>query len=399
MNFNKVPLAELQDRMIRFRAQMDRRNPEWQMTAILGKVNLYYFTGSMQDGLLLIPRDGEAVYWVRRSYERAMDESLFPRIEAMASYRDAARATGKCPATVHLETELVPLAQYQRLRKYFPFTDARAADFALSVTRAFKSPYELKLMEQAGEIHRRVMEEQVPRMLRQGMSEADLGAELFSALIAEGHHGVARFGAFETDIVVGYLCFGESSIYPACVNSPGGNYGMGPAVPMFGSRDRKLKAGDMVFIDSGAGAEGYHSDKSLTYMFGKPLPKAAYDIQERCVEIQDRIASMLVPGMIPSKIYFEIMKALEPAFLENFMGFGTQCAKFLGHGIGLVVDEWPVIAEGFDEPLEEGMVLAIEPKRGMAGVGLLGIENTFLVTPKGGRSISGKSRGLVPVSA
>jgi len=69
----------------------------------------------------------------------------------------------------------------------------------------------------------------------------------------------------------------------------------------------------------------------------------------------------------------------------------------LGHGIGLVVDEWPVIAEGFDEPLEQNMALAIEPKKGMPGVGMVGIENTFLVTTQGGRGLTGESPGLIPV--
>ncbi len=91
------------------------------------------------------------------------------------------------------------------------------------------------------------------------------------------------------------------------------------------------------------------------------------------------------------------MADLEPEFLTNFMGFGNHRVKFLGHGIGLWIDETPVIAEGFDEPLEEGMVLAIEPKKGIPEVGLVGIENTFVVTSHGGRSITGTSKGLVEV--
>ena len=73
---NTVPLYELEKRMDRFHAYMDRKNPDWEFTAIFGKVNLYYFTGTMQDGVLLIPRDENAVFWVRNSYSRALDESL-----------------------------------------------------------------------------------------------------------------------------------------------------------------------------------------------------------------------------------------------------------------------------------------------------------------------------------
>jgi len=92
-----------------------------------------------------------------------------------------------------------------------------------------------------------------------------------------------------------------------------------------------------------------------------------------------------------------VMADLEPEFLENFMGFGTRRVKFLGHGIGLQIDEIPVIARGFDEPLQEHMVLALEPKKGIAGVGMVGIENTFVVTPAGGRCITGDHPGLMPV--
>jgi Xaa-Pro aminopeptidase len=79
------------------------------------------------------------------------------------------------------------------------------------------------------------------------------------------------------------------------------------------------------------------------------------------------------------------------------MGFGGRRVQFLGHGIGLEVDEMPVIASGFDEPLEEGMTIALEPKKGIEGVGMVGIENTFVVTPGGGRPITGRDRGLIPV--
>jgi Xaa-Pro aminopeptidase len=91
------------------------------------------------------------------------------------------------------------------------------------------------------------------------------------------------------------------------------------------------------------------------------------------------------------------MDGLDPAFLKNFMGFGSRKARFLGHGIGLLIDEYPVIAKGFDEPLQEGMVIALEPKKGIENVGMVGIENTFLVTPAGGQCITGDHPGLMPV--
>lgn len=393
----QVPLFELQTRMNCFRAKMEASNPDWEVAVIFSKINLYYFTGTMQDGMLLIPRNDEAIYWVRRSYERALDESLFPYIKPMDSFRDAAASISNFPCAVYMETEVVPLALYQRFRKYFQITDVRSVDAQIAAVRAIKTTFELSLMEQSGRIHQRVLEDHVPKMLKEGMSEAELASQLFSVMIKEGHHGVARFGMFDTEMVLGHISFGESSIYPTYFNGPGGSYGMSPAVPLLGSRGRKLKKGDLVFIDIGCGVDGYHTDKTMTYMFGKSLPEEVISAHNKCVDIQNKIAEMLKPGVVPSHIYKTIMNNLSAEFLENFMGFGNRKVKFLGHGIGLVIDEWPVIAEGFSVPLQEGMAFALEPKKGIENIGMVGIENTFLVTPEGGRCITGDNPGLIPV--
>ncbi len=393
----KTPASELRDRMERFRLRMDAENPSWEFAAIFGRTNQFYFTGTMQDGVLLIPRTGEAVLWVRRSLERAEDESFFPDIRPMKSFRDAAAGMGVHSGTVHVETETVPLALLQRFLKHFPFTETAPLDAQAAKVRSKKSAYELAIMEQAGRIHRHVLEDCVPAMLREGMSEAELGGEVFSLMVREGHHGIARFGMFGTEIILGQLGFGENSLYPTSFDGPGGCYGIAPGAPVLGSRERTLNAGDLVFVDCACGVRGYHTDKTVTYMFGRALPEEAMEAHHRCVEVQNETASLLRPGIAPSEVYTTIIDGLSPGFLENFMGYGDRRAQFLGHGVGLQVDEVPVIARGFDEPLEEGMVLALEPKKGIRGVGMVGIENTFVVTRGGGRCITGTNPGLIPV--
>ena len=393
----RVPLKELNSRIERFRIQMNNDCPTWEITVVFSKINLYYFTGTMQEGVLFIPRQDEAVLWVRRSYDRAVEESLFPIIKPMESYRDAALMMKNIPDTVYLEKEIVPIAMLQRFQKYFPFSIVESADVQIGKVRSIKSIYELGLMEQSGEIHQRVTEELVPGLLKEGMSELEFFTDLYSVLIHEGHHGVARFGMFDTESILGQIAFGESSIYPTSFNGPGGNYGMSPAVPIHGSRNRKLRKGDLVFVDVGCGVEGYHTDKTMTYMFGKSLPEEVIDIHLQCVEIQNKVAAMLRPGAIPSFIYNSVLQGLDAGFLENFMGFGSRKVKFLGHGIGLTIDEMPVIANGFDEPIQEGMVFAVEPKKGIPHIGMVGIENTFVVTPQGGRNITGSHPGLLKV--
>ena len=393
----KTPLTELDNRMKRFKTVMDNMNPEWKMAVIFSKINLYYFTGTMQEGILIINHDDESIFWVRRSYERALDESLFRVIKPMNSFHDAAESQNQLPDTIYLETEVIPLALYHRFHKYFPFKNFKPVDNVIAKVRAVKSEYELSLMREAGKIHQHVLEDLAQEMLQVGMSEASLVAELFQVMVEEGHDGVTRFGMFDTEIVLGQLGFGESSIYPTYFNGPGGNYGLSPAVPLLGSRDRKLRNGDLVFIDVGCGVEGYNTDKTMTYMFGHSLPQYVIDIHYECVAVQNEIAAMLKPGVIPSDIYRIIMENLDKDFLRNFMGFGNRRVNFLGHGIGLLIDELPVIAEGFNEPLKEGMVFAVEPKKGIRDIGMVGIENTFIVTSHGGECITGINNGLIPV--
>jgi Xaa-Pro aminopeptidase len=216
-------------------------------------------------------------------------------------------------------------------------------------------------------------------------------------MMEEGHHGFARFGMFDTNIGIGQLGFGESSLYPTYFDGPGGNYGMSPAMPFWGSRERKLKKGDLVFVDVAFGLDGYHTDKTMSYMFGKSIPEKAIAEHDKCIEIQKRTAALLKPGAIPANIYREVMDALDNEFLVNFMGYGNRRVKFLGHGIGLQIDETPVLAAGFEEPIEEGMVFAIEPKKGISGVGMVGTENTYLVSAEGGQCLTGSNPGLILV--
>ena len=380
---DRVPEHELARRMERLRARLDLDQPDWRMTAILGRINLYYLTGTLQNGVLLIPREGDAVFWVKRSHSRACEESAFPNIRPMNSFRDAAEGRSY-EGTVLLEMETLPLAMYERFNKAFGFTAVKPMDGSMAAVRAVKSDFELERLRQAGVIHRAVLEDDLPALLRAGMSEAELAADVFRALVVRGHHGVSRVKAFNAELLLGQVCFGESALYGNPFTSPGGVRGFGPAVPFFGSPDRLLRRGDIVSVDTGCNVEGYHSDKTVTLVFQGRFSEEAAEAHERCLEIERETADRLRPGNVPSVIYQEMMGKLPPAFLSGFMGAGSDQVRFLGHGVGLEIDEYPVIAKGFDAPLEENMVIALEPKAWIPGEGMVGTENTFRVTPHGG---------------
>ena len=115
------------------------------------------------------------------------------------------------------------------------------------------------------------------------------------------------------------------------------------------------------------------------------------------MEIQKETAGLLKPGNIPSEIYNSVTSKLDADFLMGFMGVGNERVKFLGHGVGLQVDEYPVIANKFDEPLIENMTIAVEPKRSIENFGIVGVEDTYIVTKDGGKCITGGEKEIIVI--
>ena len=388
---------ELDNRRVNFCAAMDEVFPDWDTAVIISKVNQYYFTGTVQDALLLIPRGGEMTYHVRRSCERAELESPLDRIYPMQSYRDAAQRVGAACGNTYLEKEVVTCAMLERLQTYFRMNTVGSLDRVVRMVRAVKSPYELYWMERAGGQHDLLLRQGVPPLLREGMSEAEFIASLFKESFRYGHDGITRFHGFQTEIACGQIAFGENSLFPTSFNGPGGERGRSPAIPVAGS-GRRLKKGDLVFVDIGFGHNGYNTDATQVYCFGAEPSREALEAHRLCMDIERRVARQLMPGAVPSRIYHSIMADLGDERKRDFMGFGSRAVQFLGHGIGLQVDELPVIARGFEEPLEENMAFAIEPKKGIAGAGMVGVEDTYVVTATGGRCITGGNREIIIVN-
>jgi len=384
------------DRIRALRCALAAADPDFDTALIVGRVNQYYLTGTMQDGLLVLKRDGAVYFFVRKSYERAKLECPLDIVYPMSSYRDIADFISPAFGNTYIEANLVPVAMLDRLKKYFQMDRLKPLDRIILGLRAIKSEQELALITRSGGQHRRLLEEIVPTLLKEGMSEAQFHGALFDAMMNLGYHGVARFSMFQAEIVAGQLGFGENSVYPTCFDGPGGMKGMGPASPAAGSRERKLKKGDLVFVDVGFGIGGYHSDKTQVYAFGKPPAEDIAKIHRACVDVQRRCAELLTAGAVPSEIYAKIMGSLPESLSRGFMGCG-ESVSFLGHGIGLQVDELPVIARGFDEPLAENMVIALEPKCGIRGVGTVGVEDTYVVKSGYSECLTGGGRDILIV--
>lgn len=388
-----VPASELAARLERFRRAMDAAHPGWEMAAVNHKVAMYYFTGTIQEGVLLI-RPQDAVFWVRRSFERACNESHFSDIRPMHSFREAAAFYGSAPKVMYVETKKATLDWERMLHKYFAFEELGSFDSVLQDLRMVKSEYELKQMEQSGAIHETVLDIVAPKLIHGGISEAQLAIALYSEMVQRGSHGTARFNQALGEEAVGIASFGKSGLVRTGFDGPGGTDGTCIAVQSIGNAFRKLQPGRLVYLDIPCGFDGYHTDKTVVYYYGDlakdEQSKQLMEAQQRCLELEQEVVRLMVPGGSIENLYLRTMDKFDNIYGDAFMNGG----KFLGHSIGLVMDEAPAIAKGFKQPLQPGMTFAVEPKIALPGLGMVGTENTYVVTEKGARSLTGSSHLL-----
>ena len=251
-----VPASELEARLEKFCRLMDEMHPGWEMAAVNHKIAMYYFTGTMQEGVLLI-RPQDAIFWVRRNYERAVNESHFGDIRPMHSFREAAAYYGSAPRIMYVETKKATLDWERMLHKYFAFEEVGSFDAVLQELRLRKSAYELQQMERSGAIHETVLDVVAPKLIHAGISEAQLAIELYSEMVQRGSHGTARFNQSLGEEVIGIASFGKSGLVRTGFDGPGGTGGTCIAVQSIGNAFRKLKSGRLVYLDVPCGFDGF----------------------------------------------------------------------------------------------------------------------------------------------
>lgn len=386
---NAPAAQELLDRQRRLWQACQDALPGLDTVLVINKVNQYYLSGTMQDGLLVMRPDDLVRYFVRKSVTRAREECPLDIVVPIGSYRDMLSDLAPDLGHAGLELETMTLAASERIRKYFRIGQQSGIDRIILDQRAVKSDTELEIIAESGRQHARLLGELVPGMLREGMSETDFLADLYAAMVKLGYQGVSRFAMPQMEMIVGQLGFGTNAIYPTNFNGPGGMRGMSPAVPIVGDRHRRLRRGDLVFVDVGYGVDGYHSDKTQVYCFGGEPSERARSVHQACRDVLAGLVGGIRPGAVPAQLYAKALRDLPEVLRDHFMGFPDDPVRFLGHGVGLQIDEMPVIAAGFDQPLEAGMVLALEPKCAVPGEGMVGVEETYLVTAAGCRCVTG----------
>ena len=370
-----VPRDELERRWSRVRRFMD-----CDSLVLLQNVDIFYLSGSLQTSVLWLPREGEPLLAVRKSYERAKIESAVKNIVPLKGYSELPGLIADPGATVGFEMDVVPVATYQQISKFFSKSKIVDGSGALRNARAVKTAYEIECIRRAAQQLDKMFLD-IPSQLREGLPEFELAARIEYVLRMAGHQGLIRVRRFNMEMHYGAVSFAETAAYPHAFDGPVGIRGLYPATPMMGSR-RALKRGEPVMVDVCGGYAGYIADGSRTYSLGS-VSQQMRDTHQFILELNSWIEEQLRPGNIPSEIYSRILDRVgKTSFAQHFMGAGENQVRFVAHGVGLELDELPVIAPKFDTPLEPNVVLAVEPKVFYPGLGGVGIENTYVVTER-----------------
>jgi Xaa-Pro aminopeptidase len=377
-----TPAREIEARLASLQEKMAGSGPE--AAILVQNTDLYYFTGSCQAGHLVVPVQGEPVYLVRKSLERARLESPLGSIRQQHSLADVDAVLKEVTPgakTVGLELDVLPYNHYRRYASLLPGCSLTDISGLIREIRMVKSSYEVTLIKEAAKMAA-AMFDRIPVLLKAGKTEVSLAGELESVLRSLGHQGAIRMRSFNQELFYGHLMSGKNLLYPSFLDSPTGGTGLSPAYPQSAGH-KKINRDEPVQVDYVSAYGGYLVDKARIYCIGR-LPPLLEEAHRAALVIQEEIVKAARPGVPCSDLYLLAMTtAKELGYAGNFMGIGGDRTGFVAHGIGLELDELPVMAPKFNIPLQEGMVFALEPKMFLPGHGVVGVENTFLVTAAG----------------
>lgn len=388
-----VPRPELDHRLERLRAALAAESLDGAL--LHGTTDLIYFAGTAQQAHLWVPAAGDPVLLVRRVLERARAESALDRVEPLTSLRELPAAIGDA-RRIGMELDILPVALHERYRAALGGVETVDVGGTARRLRAVKSPWEVERIRAAAAAADAAFRELVAA-LEEGVSELELSIALESAERRHGFQGMIRWRA-----ATGFECpwahvlAGPSHLAASFADTPFGGEGVTPAAP-YGAGHRRIERGIPVTVDFALARDGYIHDMTRTLSVG-PLPEVLLARYELCREVHAAVARAARPGATGEALWeLAAGMAAEAGLAERFMGLGGERVRFVGHGVGLELDELPVLAPRQREPLEAGNVIALEPKLFEPGLGAVGLENTYLVTETGLERLTVTSDGLVEV--
>jgi Xaa-Pro aminopeptidase len=393
MNFlTKISKSEIMARIEKLKAELKVQ----AITAALitQNVDVFYYTGSMQNGLLYIPVVGEPIFYVKKSVTRASEESSI-EVEPLGRIRtlgDRIKAHFGRPAKLGLELDVLP---YQLAVRYQQMLDTEIKDVSplIRLQRSVKSRYEQAQISEAARLVDEVIQ-LFPSWISTDLTEVELVAKIEHYLRVHGNINLNRMRGYNQELVLGMIASGSAAATPTYFDGPAGGLGLTVASPQ-GASYKKLAKNEPILLDFSTVVEGYMVDQTRIAVIGSLEDDLtyAYEVSRNILREVEKLGK---PGVLWESLYQHALQMVKQAGLQDhFMGFGDDQAKFLGHGVGLEIDELPILANGFKQPLQEDMVIAIEPKFTFPGRGVVGLENTYIVKSDGLESLSISSEEII----
>ncbi len=383
LGFIYTPVKEIERRIARVKAGMEKEGIEGLL--VIQKMDFYYLSGTAQDGLLLVTPGGKPLLMIRRELERAKLESPIKNIVGFKSIREIPSLIrshiGRIPKNLGLELDVLPVRDYFKYQELFPGIQVADSSSILREARKRKSRFEIGCLRKAGEIGKKVYLE-ARKILRKGMTEIEFGGLLEAVAKKYGHEGLLRVRSLNYQAYTWHVLSGLTGGIVSQSDSPMGGLGLSPAFPV-GASLKVMRTHEPILVDFGTCYHGYQADETRMFSIGK-MKQKFIDAYKACREIHDAVLEEARPGADCEAIFLNTLKLAEKlGYKESYLGPPGLQTRFIGHGIGLELNELPFIAQGQSYPLEEGMTFAVEPKIVFPGEGSAGIENTVVVTKKG----------------
>jgi Xaa-Pro aminopeptidase len=376
-----TPKGEIGKRVGRLQSYLKKDNVE--SCLILQNVDLFYFSGTIQHSYLFIPQEGEPLLMVQKDFDRARKESplkhIVPIERPKAIFPILKRAGGL--KRIGLECDILPVNQFRQLEKMFPQSEFVDISKAIKQVRMIKSPYEIDQLRHSAEVLDEVFG-YAQKVLAAGITEIEAESQLIELGRLRGHQGLTRMRAWNQDMVNACVLSGNSGSVRTHLDVSVIGPGISPAFPQ-GSSYNRLERDVPIQIDFSIAYNGYITDGARTYVIGT-LPQKLLDAYHVILEIRDEMERIAKPELPASDLYHRSSQIVKKSGLEDyFIGTRKMQAPFVGHGIGLEIDELPLLARGFSQPLETGMVFAFEPKFIFPDTGAVALEDDYVVSEWG----------------
>lgn len=365
---------------------------------IVQNADLFYFAGTVQSGNLYVPVSGQPLFMVRKEGGRARMESGLKEVIPFGSMKDIPAILTQygysAPKRIGMELDVLPVNLYERYRALYPNADFSDATPLIRKVRMIKSHYEIHLMKDAADQVDRVYH-RARKIIRVGMTDLDVAAELEYTARKDGHQGLIRMRGFNSELFYAQIFSGTDTAVPSYSDTPLGGLGLNTSFGQ-GAGLKRIEAHEPVIVDFGGCVDGYLSDQTRVFSIGK-LSDRLRRAYEDMLEIQELMMHTVEVGMSWGALYDVCFKrAVDMGYADSFMGAKGSQVSFVGHGLGVEIDEYPFIARGFNQmPLEVGMAFAFEPKVVFPGEGAIGIENTFYLSNEGLKRLTHSSDELV----